>query len=464
MKNNIFLHPLLPSAWDAITVTVCCAAILLLEALFSAGGGFHVETVGYIPHYLILAGKPLGAIIFDPVSTDLGNYQARELSYLVDLWDVRFLAWSAKLGAVHFYSFSQWFLMVLTVLVQQYGTRKLFPQLPGYFATLFSLAFVLLPCVSANMYFRSAKHGTAFLFTIIVYLTIYLFRKTCIKNAPGAFAGLAAALVLAPLFDRQALFFVSLYTVGTGLLLSVQKKFSLPVQPLTAAGIAGICACLFAALYNLFIAPALIQYWNGYTPSFAMQNMPPAFQPETILNGAEFLFANLGYLLNRGNGFAALSVGIIFAILTLSGAVASAQKTGEMAVSAHRSPHRRSMPCLFHRNVCETSGDSGNKDLLFSADVRPAFPVLRLSRGFSARVSMENQSGAHPAGADDRAPPLFLCGHLPCHCGRRGEPPAQPASSRIPGSGKRPGVRLPAVNHAGSNGAHSRIPAQAEKR
>ena len=107
MKNNIFLHPLLPSAWDAITVTVCCAAILLLEALFSAGGGFHVETVGYIPHYLNLAGKPLGAIIFDPVSTDLGNYQARELSYLVDLWDVRFLAWSAKLGAVHFYSFSQ---------------------------------------------------------------------------------------------------------------------------------------------------------------------------------------------------------------------------------------------------------------------------------------------------------------------------------------------------------------------
>ena len=168
MKNNIFLHPLLPSAWDAITVTVCCAAILLLEALFSAGGGFHVETVGYIPHYLNLAGKPLGAIIFDPVSTDLGNYQARELSYLVDLWDVRFLAWSAKLGAVHFYSFSQWFLMVLTVLVQQYGTRKLFPQLPGYFATLFSLAFVLLPCVSANMYFRSAKHGTAFLFTLIV--------------------------------------------------------------------------------------------------------------------------------------------------------------------------------------------------------------------------------------------------------------------------------------------------------
>lgn len=277
MKNNIFLHPLLPSAWDAITVTVCCAAILLLEALFSAGGGFHVETVGYIPHYLNLAGKPLGAIIFDPVSTDLGNYQARELSYLVDLWDVRFLAWSAKLGAVHFYSFSQWFLMVLTVLVQQYGTRKLFPQLPGYFATLFSLAFVLLPCVSANMYFRSAKHGTAFLFTLIVYLTIYLFRKTCIKNAPGAFAGLAAALVLAPLFDRQALFFVSLYTVGTGLLLSAQKKFSLPVQPLAGAGIAGICACLFAALYNLFIAPALIQYWNGYTPSFAVQNMPPLF-------------------------------------------------------------------------------------------------------------------------------------------------------------------------------------------
>ena len=329
MKNNIFLHPLLPSAWDAITVTVCCAAILLLEALFSAGGGFHVETVGYIPHYLNLAGKPLGAIIFDPVSTDLGNYQARELSYLVDLWDVRFLAWSAKLGAVHFYSFSQWFLMVLTVLVQQYGTRKLFPQLPGYFATLFSLAFVLLPCVSANMYFRSAKHGTAFLFTLIVYLTIYLFRKTCIKNAPGAFAGLAAALVLAPFFDRQALFFVSLYTVGTGLHLSAQKKFSLPVQPLAGAGIAGICACLFAALYNLFIAPALIQYWNGYTPSFAMQNMPLAFQSETILNGAEFLFANLGYLLNRGNGFAALSVGIIFAILIFSGAVASAQKTGK---------------------------------------------------------------------------------------------------------------------------------------
>lgn len=60
-----------------------------------------------------------------------------------------------------------------------------------------------------------------------------------------------------------------------------------------------------------------------------MQNMPPAFQSETILNGAEFLFANLGYLLNRGNGFAALSVGIIFAILIFSGAVASAQKTGK---------------------------------------------------------------------------------------------------------------------------------------
>lgn len=329
MKDDLFRHPVLPFAWDAFTVTFFCAVILLLEALFSAGGGFHVETVSYIPHYLNLAGKPLGAVIFDPVNTDLGNYQARELSYLVDFLDVRFIAWSAKLGAVHFYSISQWFLMVLTVFVQQYGTRKLFPQLPGYFATIFSLTFVLLPCVSANMYFRSAKHGTAFLFTLIIYLTIFLFRKTNIKYAPGAFAGLAAALVLAPFFDRQALFFVSLYTVGTGLLMFAQKKFSLSSQPLTASGIAGICACFFAALYNLFIAPALIQHWNGYIPSFATQNMPLTFQPETILNGTEYLLANLGYMLNRGSGFAALSVGIIFIILIFSGAVASAQRTGK---------------------------------------------------------------------------------------------------------------------------------------
>ena len=71
--------------------TILAAA--LMTAAFVAGecGGYvHMESTAFLRVYND-SSRPMLNILFDPLVTDWNAYQARELSYLVDCLDARFI-------------------------------------------------------------------------------------------------------------------------------------------------------------------------------------------------------------------------------------------------------------------------------------------------------------------------------------------------------------------------------------
>ena len=289
--------------------------ILVLEALYSGGGALHVESVSFLNHYL--AERSLPAIIFDPARNDWGLYQARELSYLIDWLDVQFIALCARKDMIHFYSLSSVILLALCVFIQQYAGRLLFPKLQSWIITILSLFFLLNPCVSGNMFFRSSKHGCAFCFTLVTYLTLAILAGKGKKYWKWQIAGIAFGLTAATLFDRQGAFFTAAYTSSAGLLLLFlcrkRNKYSEApcIRTVSAAVPAGIIILIFGTLYNLFIAPACILSLNGYTPSFDYQNIPSLFSWDALFSGFFFMAGNLGFAFNNSAGNASFFLGLL---------------------------------------------------------------------------------------------------------------------------------------------------------
>ena len=85
--------------------------VLVLSLVFVAvsvcllrGGVVHPEVLKYLPHHL--SERSLLQKIYDPKVLDMGFYQNRELSYLVDHVDCQFIAASVKAGRPHFWSLS----------------------------------------------------------------------------------------------------------------------------------------------------------------------------------------------------------------------------------------------------------------------------------------------------------------------------------------------------------------------
>lgn len=299
----------------SLFLTLSALLILILEAMYSAGGSLHVESVSFLNHYL--ANRSLPAILFDPARNDWGMYQARELSYLIDWLDVRFIAYSARKGLIHFYSISSVILLALCVFVQQYGARVLFPKLQSWIITILSLFFVLDPCISGNMFFRSAKHGCAFCFTLVSYLTLAILAGKGKKYWKWQIAGIAFGLMTATLFDRQGAFFTAAYTSTAGMLLLFlswqrNKCGNAPcTRTVVATVLAGITILILGTLYNLYIAPACILSLNGYTPSFDYQNLPTLFSLKILFSGLFFMAGNLGFAFNNSTGNASFFLGLL---------------------------------------------------------------------------------------------------------------------------------------------------------
>lgn len=300
----------------SLLLTLSGLLILVLEALYSAGGSLHVESISFLNNYL--ADRSLPAIIFDPARNDWGLYQARELSYLIDWLDVQFIAFSARKGVIHFYSLSSIIFLTLCVFIQQYGGRLLFPKLQSWIITILSLFFLLNPCVSGNIFFRSSKHGCALCFTLVIYLTLAILTGKGKKYWKWQIAGIALGLITATLFDRQGAFFTAAYTSAAGLLLFVisgqqDGKYSniLSIRTVTTVILSGIAILIFGTIYNLYIAPACILSLNGYTPSFDYQNISNLFSLKTLFPGLFFMAGNIGFTFNNSTGNTSFFLGLL---------------------------------------------------------------------------------------------------------------------------------------------------------
>ena len=304
--------------------TILVAAVMI--AIFAAGecGSFvHMESTAFLRVYNDRT-RSVWHIIFDPLVTDWNAYQARELSYLVDCLDARFIYFCAKLGLAHFYSLSAMVIVMLCVVLQQYFLERDFRALPPWLCSALSLAFVASPACRNFGFFRSSKPLTTLAATAVCFAAWHLFVRRDVKErCTGTWVLLGAALILAPLADRQGAFLSSCFAGMCGVTLAamafhpVREFFRLgdeALRKLRAASLLGGAAMLFAAIYNLYIGPAIIRALNGYDPSFDYQNIGG----KGVFNfsdGGLFLLDNLGFFFERIYGLAAFCSGLLLVAL-----------------------------------------------------------------------------------------------------------------------------------------------------
>ena len=304
--------------------TIIAAALMTACFVAGEGGGYvHMESTAFLRVYNDRS-RPMVNILFDPLVTDWNAYQARELSYLVDCLDARFIYFCARLGLTHFYSLSALLIILLCVIIQQYYLEKDFPALPPWLCSALSLAFAAAPACRSYVFFRSAKPLTALAATAICFGAWHLFVRRDLKSGGrDAWAMLATALFLAPLADRQGAFLTACFAGLCGCALVAAafepaRNFFRVSEPallkLRIAGAASGGAMLFATLYNLYLAPAIIRLLNGYDPSFEYQNIGGGgvfnFQ-----NGGLFLLDNLGFFFIRICGTVAFCGGLLLLIV-----------------------------------------------------------------------------------------------------------------------------------------------------
>jgi len=277
------------SAVAAVWLTAgLCFLLLLLQMAAHQGGYLHWESSAFLLNYT--DGRGFWTQIWDVQKNDWGLYQARELSYIFDRLDANFIDWSIRRHWIHFYSLSALLLVTGVVWVQQWLLRVEL-KVSSAAAGLISFWFVLLECVSGNLFFRSAKYLAGLGIAIVFLFTVRMLRQ----NSRGNLAGLAAGLLLLILADRQGMFYAVLYTL-TGAVMLLRRDGAWR-QPLMA----GLAVSVFGIFYNVYLAPLLIYEATGYGPSFAYQQLPEMQLP-ALIDGVKYVLSNLGFALT---GFAA---------------------------------------------------------------------------------------------------------------------------------------------------------------
>ena len=284
-----------------IAVHLLPIALIARAITFWGRGIIDSEGAAFILNYL--ADRPLLSLIFDPRTNDWGAYQARELSYLVDLIDARVFAALLHTGVLVFIPLSGALGLMAFAAVYLLGSRKVF-RLDALSASL--LLSLFLSCIvvqaSTAIFYRSSKILLAIASIAFFFQICFLLQER--HPRPRASRGaLAAALLLGfsmSLCDRQGFYYLVATTVA---LLAWWVSGSATSEHVTAQRrrvvVTLLCAIAAATLYNNVIAPRLILRTNKYWPDFAYQQLPVslAFPPWVILGKAFAMFrAQVSYL------------------------------------------------------------------------------------------------------------------------------------------------------------------------
>lgn len=300
-------------------------AIAVHAVFFWGARGFiDKEGVVFVSNYLAERGP--GERIFDPLRNDFGTYQARELSYAFDSLNAHALAWAYSLG---------WFVLTpltgvlgLAAAMLWYGRGA--RRWPGLDRTTIALLLswflsTIVVQSSVAIFYRSAK------ILLLVFLIGFLFHVCRLLGQRTAvtrwtLAGLFVVAVTMGLADRQGFFFLAWFA-GVAAIWYVLSPAA--VRP--GAGVVLPVALTIAAavgaveVYNIALAPALIQFLNGYRPDFAYQHL----EIGAHIGTAEFWRQGWQMMLRQ----AAFSTGGV--------AVAAIAAAGFVTIAWLRSPSRR---------------------------------------------------------------------------------------------------------------------------
>ncbi|HYJ03488.1 MAG TPA: hypothetical protein VEX43_00010 [Chthoniobacterales bacterium] len=285
---------------NAILGRACGVLAMLcvfIPAVFWGGGVLENETTRFIVNYS--DSRSVLQKVFNPFLNDWNMYQGRELSYLFDYLDARFLLFLVKHFDVSiFIPLSAVVSSIFIILIFRRGVRQILPGLDRVTAELLLLPF--LTCFvfvsTMGLFYRSAKPLLA---PVLLAIMFYILRIAQSRPQGSAFEqGRAivnrqslfsfALLVVAALLDRQGFFYVLIACV-------VLLVHYLMTRRLKDLLIAAAAAAIFGHLYNVVLGPAIIWAVNGQQVDFGFQRIPAeelAKLPVHCLKAGRLLFAN----------------------------------------------------------------------------------------------------------------------------------------------------------------------------
>jgi hypothetical protein len=293
-------------------IAVSMGVGLTLPAMFWDQGCFEREATTFVRQYRELDGRSLAQKVFDPHRNDLGTYQARELSYLLDFADAHALPHlSARLGPGFSIPLSSLLATLIWVVAFHALAHRWAPHAGSVLSTLLLICFVTSFCFVATMglFYRSAKPMLAAL--VVAWLSAMLAaREARSRAATRLWAGVMGLAALgAGLLDRQGAFMV----VAAAVLLWLHHRRTGELGE--AWRITAVVAVLLQ-VYNFVIGPALVEALNGYRPDFSYQQVPLielARLPNHLLRAVALLAQNI-LLVFGGNWLVA---SIVAALVTI---------------------------------------------------------------------------------------------------------------------------------------------------
>jgi hypothetical protein len=242
------------------------------------GGYLAGETDMYLVDHL--SDRPFLSRIICPHINDATQYQARELSHFFEDIDAHLCYWCYLAGFPHFYSILTFsFFIFISCLHWQLGQIRLGLD------KLTLLLLLLVFWTNPNFYlmgtlFRMAKQGAA----LFVYLNLFLLLWRMLKvDESGRLRFVVpefskidgACFFLASLgacfSDRQGFALVVLLGVITMVWAILMRSRKLAICSCSWLGAAGI-----HTFYNMWLGPAVVHKFSGFTVSFEYQKLDMA--------------------------------------------------------------------------------------------------------------------------------------------------------------------------------------------
>jgi len=307
---------------DHFKVDISCFHAFLLSCLIalisiinSNGGILYEEMYTRLPYYL--SDIPLLQKLFDSQMLDDGLYRARELSYLFDFIDVKFVELCIEHGYPHFLSLTHYLLCIATGCIIWSFCVKILNLSP-----LTGIGWLVLFWTSPSVYFsgyfinRTGKVMVMFLTSIIFY---FLCKAVVLAKEENSFPIskidwflYSISMLIITFLDEQGAFlcvvFFTLLLIWH--LIIRQKEFAIMIF---------ICLAtiILHGLYRFFIAPHFIFALNGYRPDFSYQILPMILYVENL---AQYLQAGFFLYLDTFRfliGNPPLPIGFILLILLI---------------------------------------------------------------------------------------------------------------------------------------------------
>ena len=311
------------------TPFVLILALLMIvgRIIFAAPPTTHPEANCFIVHYNS-GNNPIN-LIFDPSKTDWDNYQARELSYLLDYLDARFIFFCILQHHAHFYSLSSLILLTASAVLIHRKLKKLYPDADKSITAALPLMYVSL-YLGADGFFRSSKPAVSFLLLWLFFNVAEMLKQPEKYHSIRSQFPNLLLLFLLPGFDRIGFFIAAAASAAAALLpglfscncpLASREKMDSSKKPLLIFSFIALSAVLFSLLYNFIIAPAIIEALHSYRPSFEYQNFQASVS-NILCDGLIFTLKNYGSLFIPANYSGTIAAGIICSLfLFYAGAI-----------------------------------------------------------------------------------------------------------------------------------------------